>query len=46
MLMAAAPEIGGLAVKIMRSRKQKKDEASTWSADRPEAVVVEPPVKV
>ena len=46
MLMAAAPMIGAFAVKIMRSRKQKKDEATAWSVDRPEVVVVEPPAKV
>jgi hypothetical protein len=46
MLIAAAPMIGGLAMKIMRSRKQKKDGTSMQSADRPEAVVVQPPVKV
>jgi hypothetical protein len=46
MLMAAAPMIGAFAVKVMRSRKQKKAEDTTWSADQPEVVVVEPPVKV
>ena len=44
--MAAAPMIGAFAVKIMRSRKQKKDEPTAWSVDRPEVVVVEPPAKV
>ena len=44
--MAAAPMIGGLAMKIMRSRKQKKAEASAWSAaGQPDVVVTETPVK-
>ena len=46
MLMAAAPVIGGLAMKIMRSRKQKKAEASAWSAGQPDVVMTETPVKV
>lgn len=44
--MAAAPMIGGLAMKAMRSRKKKKAEASSWSADQPDVLVTETPVKV
>ena len=44
--MAAAPMIAGLTMKIMRSRKQKKAEASAWSAGQHDVVVTETPVKV
>jgi len=35
MLMAAAPMVGGLAMKAFRSRKQKKANPGEWSQPAP-----------
>jgi hypothetical protein len=45
MLMAAAPMLGGVAMKVMRSRKQKKAESSAWSTDQPDVVTKAPVIK-
>jgi|1185.fasta_scaffold378447_1 hypothetical protein len=39
---AAAPMLGGLAIKLLRSRKQTKAAASARSDDRPDAVPTTP----